>query len=639
MKFRGQITVFLSLILLCMFSLICSLIESARIFGARCYLEMAAYSALDSVMSQYHLPLWEDYRVLGVEYTEEQAVEAEFSRYLKEYLNTPNWYTMTLDSVKIRDLVHLTDGGGKYLEQQILDFMKYGIWSLDADQNEVEKFNKAVKEAKGVNEVSKRMEAQTKEAWKLEGTLEKIAKCLDKQEICFQEGKEALERGDGAVFLRKAEELRRNLGKIPGLVKAYSRQADKLEKKMEEVRKEYEEKRQELGESVQQIMLEQLSRYDAYISQDGERRQEVEQLPGIAGEQEELVHQVMEEAEEIMEYVESWEPEQEGEVLEEEDLWEGVRSHFAQYRILRVSCSSGSRDKESEGLLNQIRRAAESGIVQLVLPEGAKVSDGIIETAGLPSRNQTKGKTEGPQGINGLADKALTAEYMEQFFTDFCDQSQKEFQYEIEYILYGNPIDGSNLSSSIEQLLAVREGINLINILTDNQKRREAEALASAIVGVSGFAPLIGITAFFIMGIWALGESLADVKQLLSGGNVPMWKGTDEWTLDLEGLLQLGKSGRVPQKEGGEGLDYTDYLKLFFIAVPAETVIYRMMDMMQVTIIRKEPGFSIRQCASQVEIETVVCGKHVFLSLGLLKSFMGNEPGRYKDSVTVKNAY
>ena len=118
-----------------------------------------------------------------------------------------------------------------------------------------------------------------------------------------------------------------------------------------------------------------------------------------------------------------------------------------------------------------------------------------------------------------------------------------------------------------------------------------------------------------------------------------MWKGTDEWTLDLEGLLQLGKSGRVPQKEGGEGLDYTDYLKLFFIAVPAETVIYRMMDMMQVTIIRKEPGFSIRQCASQVEIETVVCGKHVFLSLGLLKSFMGNEPGRYKDSVTVKNAY
>ena len=59
MKFKGQITVFLSLILLCVFGLICSLLESARIAGERCYLEMAAYSALDSVMSQYHYWNWE----------------------------------------------------------------------------------------------------------------------------------------------------------------------------------------------------------------------------------------------------------------------------------------------------------------------------------------------------------------------------------------------------------------------------------------------------------------------------------------------------------------------------------------------------------------------------------------------------
>lgn len=162
MKFRGQITVFLSLILLCMFSLICSLIESARLAGARCYLEMAAYSALDSVMSQYHLPLWEEYRVLGVEYTEKQAIEEEFGRYLNEYLNTPNWYAMTLDSVEAKEIIHLTDNGGNYLEQQILDFMKYGIWTLDVDQNGIEAFNQTVKEAKQVNEVSKKWKDRQK---------------------------------------------------------------------------------------------------------------------------------------------------------------------------------------------------------------------------------------------------------------------------------------------------------------------------------------------------------------------------------------------------------------------------------------------------------------------------------------------
>ena len=74
MCIRDRITIFLSMILLCVFGLICSLLESARMAGERCYLEMAAYSALDSVMSQYHLPLWEEYRVLGVEYIEERCV-------------------------------------------------------------------------------------------------------------------------------------------------------------------------------------------------------------------------------------------------------------------------------------------------------------------------------------------------------------------------------------------------------------------------------------------------------------------------------------------------------------------------------------------------------------------------------------
>ena len=54
MQKSGQITVFLSLALLCIFSLMCGLIESARMAGARCYLKLAADSAMDSVFSEYH---------------------------------------------------------------------------------------------------------------------------------------------------------------------------------------------------------------------------------------------------------------------------------------------------------------------------------------------------------------------------------------------------------------------------------------------------------------------------------------------------------------------------------------------------------------------------------------------------------
>lgn len=644
MKFKGQITIFLSMILLCVFGLICSLLESARMAGERCYLEMAAYSALDSVMSQYHLPLWEEYRVLGVEYIEEQAVENEFGKYFDEYLKTLNWYADDLDFVKADEIIHLTDRNGRYMEQQILDFMKYGIWTLDIDPNEAENLNQTIKEAKRVNEVSKRMEEQTRDAWKLERILGQIQDCLKEQETDYQRAAMALESGDGSGFLKAAEDLTDGLEKIPTLVKNYGKQADKLMEKMQEVRTEYEEKRQDMGESVQEVLLDELARYESYVSKSGERRQEVERLPQLAQKQQSLLSQIMEEAAEVMEYIENWEPE-EGGSLDEEELWVPVRNHFGEYQILQISYTAGGKDTESEGLLNQIRRAAESGILQLVLPEGEKVSEGIIETAGIPSKNSSlseDAKTERhdePKGIKSAADKALTAEYIGHFFTDFCSENKKEFQYEIEYILYGSPIDGSNLSSSVTRLLAVREGLNLIHILTDPQKRQEAETLASAIVGAAGFAPLIGITAFFIMGIWALGESLVDVKQLLSGGKVPLWKDDQSWNLGIKELLDLGRTGTIPQKEGGEGFDYTDYLKLFFVLMPTKETIYRMMDMMQINIARREEGFLMSRCASYVEIEAGVCGKHVFLSSGLLKSFMEGKAGEYERRVCVKKRY
>ena len=645
MKLRGQITIFLSLILLSVFGLICSLLESARIAGARYYLQTAANSALDSVMSQYHRPMWDQYRILGVEYIEKEAIEKEFIRYLREYSETADWYTMKPDFAEIEELIHLTDNSGKYMEQQILDFMKYGVWTLEMDERAALDLEKTMKEAEGVNQISKKLEAQTKEAWKLEQTLEKIKSCLSRQESSYREAVQALGYGDGTGFLEAAGDLKDNLKQIPGLVKVYGRQADNLAKKLDEVKAEYEEKRRDMGAAVEGIMENEFLRYESYTSQNGKRRQEVECLTELAEQQEQLVLQTMEEAEEVMEFIENWEPEGEGDILDEEGLWAGVRAHFSGYQLLQVSYTAGGEDKESEGILNQIRRAAESGILQLVLPEGEKVSEGVISRGNLPSNlmgeagKQGDSRGDGPHGVTNLIDQFLLAEYGGHFFTDFCSEEKKEFQYELEYILYGSPIDGANLSASVNRLLAVREGLNLIAILKDSQKRQEAEALAAAIVGVSGFAPLVGITAFFIMGIWALGEALVDVKILLSGGKVPVWKDRNSWNLDLSGLLELGRKGLVPQKESSNGMDYTGYLKLFLILAPVKTVIYRMMDMIQGNLSGKEPGFLIAKCACQVKIKTEVQGKHVFLSLGLLKSLTGKEAGIYRYGTIVKNGY
>ena len=68
MKYRGEITVFLSLTIICVLSLILGLVESARTAGARLYLRMASDSAVSSVMSYYNRNLWDRYQLLFLEH-------------------------------------------------------------------------------------------------------------------------------------------------------------------------------------------------------------------------------------------------------------------------------------------------------------------------------------------------------------------------------------------------------------------------------------------------------------------------------------------------------------------------------------------------------------------------------------------
>ena len=78
MRYRGEVTVFLTMILVSIMTLLLVVVESARETGARLYLRMAADSSMDSVMAQYHRGLWENYRILGLETGEKERLEQEF---------------------------------------------------------------------------------------------------------------------------------------------------------------------------------------------------------------------------------------------------------------------------------------------------------------------------------------------------------------------------------------------------------------------------------------------------------------------------------------------------------------------------------------------------------------------------------
>ena len=59
--------------------------------------------------------------------------------------------------------------------------------------------------------------------------------------------------------------------------------------------------------------------------------------------------EIKEEAEEVIQYIDDWEPSDEEDDLDEEELWEPVIRHMSRYPVLTLGVSFGVKDKEKEG--------------------------------------------------------------------------------------------------------------------------------------------------------------------------------------------------------------------------------------------------------------------------------------------------
>ena len=85
---KGSITIFLSLVLVLLFSFILTTLEAARITGATAYISMISKIASDSFFAHYYFPLFEEYGLFGVDtgyettYFSKENVEQQLSDYV-----------------------------------------------------------------------------------------------------------------------------------------------------------------------------------------------------------------------------------------------------------------------------------------------------------------------------------------------------------------------------------------------------------------------------------------------------------------------------------------------------------------------------------------------------------------------------
>ena len=635
MKVKGQITVFLSMTIMCICGLMFGILESARLEGIRCYLQTAVHSSMDSLFSGYHRDIWNQYRILVREYRTEEELKDEFEKYLTTYKDAAGWYAMDIKKTDLEEISHITDHGGRNLEKQVLDYMKFGVWNLNFQEDTAEDLKKELKEAAATKRIADQYSKETGQAVKLEKAVERLDQCLERQKELYKEAQNSLEDLDGSGFLDRGKKLLKELKKIPDLVDNYEEKADELRRELEESRQYYIAESKDLTSSSKSMLEAEIGKYDSYIMEEGERRKEIAGLKSIAEQNMDLVEAVMEEAEAVEQYISEWEGEDEEDELDEEALWRPVQRHFERFKQAELLCAHGTADKEKQSFLEQTKGLLEKGLLSVVIPEGKEVSQAVLPNSSFPSSIYEETEGEYTSLINNL----IVNEYCGMVFSDFLDE-EKEVQYELEYLIGGKLTDRENLSIAVGDIFLIREGLNFLHILSDKEKRQAAVQLAEVIVGASGLAPLVPIMAFLIMNIWASAEAAYDIKSLLSGEKIPLIKTAEDWKLGVEQILDIGKNSKLdsnPYGREGRGLGYEEYLKLMLFLKNSSQKYYRMMDVIQMNIQRKQPGFSIKQCACYIHIKADICGKHLFLRLPFVEN--KKETGGYQMEAEAEKAY
>lgn len=130
----GAITIFFSIIMLFIFALIGTLIESARVSVADARIAQVSQLSLNSVFSEYAEEVFNDYGIFLL-WEDEQEIISKFDEYLNKNINYRSDFIQKhneLLDIKIKkrelsDINYITNNNGEDMANQIYHYMKYKI--------------------------------------------------------------------------------------------------------------------------------------------------------------------------------------------------------------------------------------------------------------------------------------------------------------------------------------------------------------------------------------------------------------------------------------------------------------------------------------------------------------------------------
>ncbi len=260
------------------------------------------------------------------------------------------------------------------------------------------------------------------------------------------------------------------------------------------------------------------------------------------------------------------------------------------------------------------------GILHLVMDDVSTVSAAGVDNSALISARRQRGRvnqgnwasvSDGKLSEEALLDRILFNEYIMRYCGNYRNPLDKGvLRYQVEYLIEGRNNDIDNLKGVVHRLSALREASNLLYLLNDPAKCAQAEGaafLAASIMLLPELTPLLKTT--ILLG-WAYAESLYDVRSLLAGGKIPLFKTEGTWHYDiscvLEGILEDGVNNAGAQKENG--LDYGEYLRILLLLSSSDVNTFRLMDIIEMDIRQTEGnrGFRMDACIDRLEAQITI---------------------------------
>lgn len=189
------------------------------------------------------------------------------------------------------------------------------------------------------------------------------------------------------------------------------------------------------------------------------------------------------------------------------------------------------------------------------------------------------------------------------------EEYARSLDYEIEYILSGKASDKENLENVVTKIFFIRMAADYVYLMGDSVKQSEAMAMAVTITTLLLIPEAADVVKQLILLAWAAGESVIDIRTLLSGCRVPLIKTEDTWQLTLTSLFTLGTNeDSISGADTENGITYKDYLRAFLFLQSEEEITMRTIDRIEENM-RSEfqvEQFKADQCVTKCGIKNSV---------------------------------